>query len=77
MGYCENCKFWVGYLKKYPTKDPYENDLIKIKGGFCTSQKIHEDFGNPRQEDELVYSYIENGDFWTGPRFGCVNFRNK
>ena len=44
-------------------------------GGLCQSDKITEYYGGPYEKNMLIYPYHENGHFWTGPEFGCVNFK--
>ena len=62
--YCKDCKFW-------DMKHEYTN------GGYCMNESIREDTGKEFCENELVYSYEEGGFFWTGAKFGCVNFKEK
>lgn len=64
MNRCETCKFWKRNTAAYATEE-------EKRGGFCHSEKIVE-YG-PYKEDMLVYSYCEDGRFWTGPKFGCVH----
>jgi len=63
-GNCATCMYWK----------PYDwHDEAAKHGGWCNSPKIGE-FGSVGYEaDALVYSYNEQGRFWTGPDFGCVN----
>lgn len=68
MKHCETCLFWE---KVDPRKIPYEDMNI---GGFCQSPHISEEYGY--SPISLVYSYSEGGQFWTGPKFGCVNHVN-
>jgi len=71
MNYCETCKHW-----KFPHREYALDDAII--GGECTHEKLCEDWGsNSYKVDALVYSYSEGGDFWTGPKFGCVHHEEK
>lgn len=44
-----------------------------VAGGYCTSDKFSEARGHA--PDTFVYSYDEDGSFWTGPQFGCVHHK--
>lgn len=45
------------------------------EGGYCTSEKLSEDYGGTDEEskDMLLYSHVEGGGFWVGEKFGCVH----
>ena len=67
MDRCKTCKHWAPCTSAVH----WEND--KKAGGICMSDKITEDYGQGHGADMMVYSYIEGGEFWTGPDFGCVH----
>lgn len=65
MEHCKTCKHWKPCGKS--------DNKERRKGGHCMNEKkITEDYGR-YGPDMLVYPYIEGGDFWTGPEFGCVH----
>ena len=66
MKYCETCKQW----QQTPI-----SAFHPVPGGYCLSDKLNEEYGHA--EDTLVYSDSEGGQFWTGPKFGCVNHEEK
>ncbi len=67
MNTCKTCVYW----SKEETN--YKPQQI---GGWCSSEKLVECFGDSSYEpDVLVYSYHEGGSFWTGPDFGCVHHK--
>lgn len=67
MNTCKDCKHWGrAYALKSKSKDV-------ATGGYCLNDKIRENDCGGRAPDELVYSYMEDGAFWTGPDFGCVH----
>jgi hypothetical protein len=72
MSTCDTCKHWVPVPVKHPRN--YQSAAINA-GGLCEHDKIRESDGH--DEDALVYSYLEGGYFWTGPRFGCVHHEAK
>ena len=67
--YCKDCKHWNKLQTNYGTSEHQA-------GGYCLSNSITEDYG-VYSENSLVYSYSESGSFWTGAKFGCVNFEDK
>lgn len=71
MSHCKTCKHWTSFRKAYPSSGCTE----RFHGGICMSPKLMEatyDDDN-YAPDTLVYPYQEDGDFWTGPEFGCVH----
>ena len=75
--YCKDCNNWKPYTKIEGYSYPENNK--EVHGGYCESQFITEDSCNRSdyKENALVYSYYESGSFWTGAKFGCVNFEDK
>lgn len=70
MNHCKTCQFWV----KCRAPRPGELNVRWQIGGTCTKDKLTEEYGDESYvEDALVYSYQEDGHFWTGPEFGCVH----
>ena len=67
MDRCKTCKHWAPCA----SVAHWEND--KKAGGICSSDKIVEDRWQGHGADMMVYSYCEDGEFWTGPDFGCVH----
>ena len=74
MPRCTTCKHWVPANEKYP-RNHWDED--KQAGGLCESPKLTEDHEFRHDADMLVYPYTEGGEFWTGPKFGCVNHEAK
>lgn len=70
MNTCKTCKHWTPYTTKYPNGGAPEDER---SGGLCGSEKLTEDYGLGHGADMLVYPFMEGGDFWTGPQFGCVH----
>ena len=61
--YCKDCKF----REKY-----YEGNYI------CRNyDKLDEDHGVGKDNDQLSYSYNEGGYFQVGDFFGCVHFKQR
>ena len=52
-----------------------ETCKYRNEDGWCEHPKLRQErYGNLEMEDdELVYSYCEEGWFWVGPKFGCVH----
>ena len=67
---CRTCMHWLKYTSKYPAGGPREE---KKAGGWCQSEKLTEGHWQSMAADMLAYSYMEGGEFWTGPDFGCVH----
>jgi hypothetical protein len=68
---CSTCINWHKYNK-------YANEAHKKDGGYCHSDCIGEDESpDCYTEYSLVYPFMEGGKFWTGPKFGCVNWSKK
>jgi len=61
-------------LEQYPDRVFYDKETIS--GGMCKCDKIRETWEaiDDFSEDMLMYSYSENGSFWTGAKFGCVHY---
>lgn len=70
MERCKTCKHWTPYATKYLTGSANADERA---GGYCESGKIVEDQWTGHAADMLIYPYREDGDFWTGPEFGCVH----
>lgn len=68
IGNCETCNNWN-------TKQKACFPAGKSLGGVCMCDRFVED--EYYESDMLVYSYQENGEFWTGPKFGCVHWSSK
>jgi hypothetical protein len=76
--YCKNCKHWKSYAETMKYRFDISPDDTERNGGYCHSSLITEDaYNSPYKENSLVYSYYEGGSFWTGAKFGCVNFKEK
>jgi hypothetical protein len=43
---------------------------------YCTNEKLSENYGL-KNDDMLVYDFIEGGEFWVGAKFGCVHHEAK
>jgi hypothetical protein len=67
MDRCKTCKHWA------PCASMAHRENYKKAGGICSSDKIVEDRWRGYGADMMVYSYAEDGEFWTGPDFGCVH----
>ena len=51
---------------------------LGVLGGYCECPKLTEDNSDRDfQPDSLVYSYPDDGYFWTGNKFGCVHHKKK
>ena len=70
MDHCKTCKYWAPCSSD--TRFTYSEDDEKA-GGICQSNKITEYHEKEHGADCLVYSYQEDGYFWTGPDFGCLH----
>lgn len=72
--HCKDCRHWKPYLEFFERAKP--NNSAEQSGGICTNQLIDEDCENKYNylENSLTYPYNEGGFFWTGAKFGCVNF---
>jgi hypothetical protein len=75
--HCKDCQFWTPYLEYFDRVKP--SGCREEFGGICTSHLIDEDCGSDSNhlENALTYPYQEGGYFWTGAKFGCVNFEEK
>ena len=69
MNTCKTCKHWEQVI----IDSPIAWLQRRSSGGYCKNSKLCEDWDDAYQPDQLVYSYMENGTFWTGPNFGCVH----
>lgn len=49
-----------------------ETCKYRDKAGYCTNEKLADESGVDNQ-DMLIYNANEGGDFWVGPKFGCVH----
>jgi len=68
MNNCKTCK--------WHKEDPWIVEPVKSMGSNCTCPKLREDDGYGTGAftiDALVYSYPEDGKFWTGNEFGCIH----
>ena len=74
--YCKDCKHWKSYAEVHNQEGyEYPAEFAEGRGGYCHNNLITEDaYNKPYKENALVYSYYEGGSFWTGAKFGCVNF---
>lgn len=65
MNTCDTCKFWM------PRKDAR---FAHSTARECRSDKVSElAYG----DDTLSYSYHEDGEILTGPKFGCIHHEPK
>ena len=71
MNTCKTCKHWTPYAVAYP--GGWHMDPEQRAGGYCKTDKITEYWYGSYKPDQLVYSYMEGGTFWTGPNFGCIH----
>lgn len=69
--HCQNCEHWQ-------KKTHGAGGVVENQGGHCLNPLLAEDYGSDSyNHNGLVYSYNEGGCFWTGAKFGCVNFKEK
>ena len=56
-----------------------KNCLFWDENHICNSEYLTEmgSAENDNLEDSLIYSYNEDGCFYTGKNFGCVHFKRK
>ena len=75
--YCKNCKHWEPCIPA-ANEEKLKFAPMQSLGGWCNNENLKERFGDSAHtENSLVYSYEEGGGFWTGAKFGCVNFEDK
>jgi hypothetical protein len=61
---------------RYQISEPAHTHKDRQVGGICGNENLTEDYG-VHGDDMLVYPYTEGGEFWTGPKFGCVHFESR
>ena len=75
--YCKDCKHWNACLPTAIEVELKFNPLRSL-GGWCNNTNLKEYYEDSvHTENSLVYRYGEGGSFWTGAKFGCVNFEDK
>lgn len=74
MNTCKTCAHWRAFATA--TVAPFAATEAMKRGGLCRCPKLREDYGRDHAADEMVYSYAEDGSFWTGPEFGCVHHKS-